>query len=373
MIENQHPAITRRVKLSRKDQADLLEACRAYRAPLRNPSRTTVPRVFIDAMLATQGTVEGIVREATASGNLMLAEKAQRLLSGGFRGLDPSVTELQVVMGLLALMASRGDAAEAGHIDISGRSELAQAMGMRKHRSRRGRIEPSGRELDQAAKAFVRLSQRSQKIVYRFYKGYDRKSKRGIFEVVVDEAPLYRLRRLAATGPNGRSGAIRVTPHPVMYLGVDSSYRLTPADPYHVIKDALPRGRRVEPYQIKFLYWLHRHKLGRQTVETNKESLAAGIGLVGLIRSRQRSRLERTISGLYRLGKRLGYILDYREGVPTQRGGRKDIITLNPSRIAHCAREARTRSTVSGAKTTLTPAKTTLNGAVAKSNIKQGK
>lgn len=318
--------------------------------PPVQPGKSKVSQSYLNLIFATDQTVKKLLDASRKSNDLVRVDKLQSVLSGGFTGVKLTVPEFRVIHGLFNLLDGGAKVLPDGTIEINGYSELYEAVGMVRKESKRGKREFDGWERTQVNKALWDLAGEPRKIVVK-KSGKGAGNKKSSFDVLVTRDSLikvaYEYRDLAADGKtyvsvtktSGRPGdsvnpdRILIKPHPCLVLDYERHFRLLPRDPYHEIRSVLPPRKQVKPYQLYFLSWLHRHRLGNKVIQINKESLAQQIGLDYVLRSRRWERLSRTVSSLYRMGKRMGYLADVQEDVPTQKGGIKDVLTLNPEMV----------------------------------------
>jgi|GEM_PF-4987335 len=312
--------------------------------------KTKFPQVYLDAYFATEKTVEKHLKESKRSNDLIKSDEWVSVLTGGFYGVKLNVTEWRIIQALLNYLTDHPDIAINGNIELSGFSELCLAAGLKKKKTRRGKMEFDGREVQHLIENFWRLAAKLQQILYKKFIPPSGGSKPK-YDVFITQAALYqvgylyqdvegdKLRYVAATSGKTLDSItpqkIIIKLHPILVVEYHRYFRMIPRDPYHEIRGVIPDNQRVQSHQLNFLYWLHRHRLRQEVVPTNKRSLGEQIGLGYLIRARRWKELERVISSDYRLAKRLGYLLDYKQNVPTQRGGVKDVLTLNTEMITH--------------------------------------
>lgn len=313
----------------------------------RSVAKTKVSQSYLDLLFATERTIRKYQTDCRAKNDLIKAEKFEAMLDGEFEGVRLNVTEQRIVHGIFNCLGDPTLADIDGTIRLKGFSELHEAMGLERRVTRRGKREFNGREVSYVNRAFWNLARKSWKIAYRKETTSPR-SRKPLFDVLVTQDPLFRvgyldqdatgkkLRCVAATAPRPKGVVqpyqIMIKVHPALQ---HRFFRLLPRDPYGELREILPPRQHVQPHQINFIFWLHRHRPGQATIETNKRSLAQEIGLGNFIRAKQRERLEKVLLSDYRLAKRLGYLVDYKQNVPAIHGGVKDVFELNPAMIYH--------------------------------------
>lgn len=320
-------------------------------APAKPSAKTKVPQSYLTLLFTTGRTVQRFLAESRERNDLIKVEKLQACLEEGFRTVKLSVIEQRVIGGIFNLLGDPVKVTKDGCVTIDGLSEWHAAMGLERKRTKRGKIEFDGREVQQVNKVIWELGEKSFKIVVKM-ETTPPGSREQKYDVLITQDSLFKVaylfrgadgkmsRQLAAGSrpPDSiRPEKILIKPHPCLVAEYGRYFRLLPRDLYHEIRRLLPRRKYVKSHQLGFITWLHRHRPGRAVIETNKRSLAEEIGLGHLVRAGRWRELERVVSSDYRLARRLGYLQSYRENVPTQSGGVKDVLTLNPAMVLHAS------------------------------------
>lgn len=325
--------------------------------PPRSAAKTKVSQSFLNLIFATERTIRRHLTASRARNDLVKAEQLGALLTGGFEGVRLNVMETRLIHGIFNLLGDLAKVTRDGNIEIGGFSELYTAMGLERKRTARGKMEYDGREVQQANKVLWGLAGKAQQVVSR-KETTPPGSRHPKFDILVTKTPLIqvgyldkditgkKVRYVAATASRPRGSAIPyrivIKPHPALVAEYQRYFRLLPRDPYQEIRRILPPGQYVQAHQLNFLSWLHRHRPGQQVIERNKRSLAEEIGLGHLVQGGRWKELSKVIASNYRLAKRLGYLKEYRQNVPNQSGGVKDVLTLNPAMVVHAGPRRRT-------------------------------
>jgi len=280
-------------------------------------------------------------------------------LAAGLEGIDLDVYSTRALDAILHKFSLNDY--EPEFVKMTDR-ELLEGAGVKKVRKSRGKYEYPGYETGKIHDALTRLTREQYPIIIKKFLRYDRKEKQNRYDVARTYESLlkvywiYRnvkentLKEYAqALSGDGREagGALkerfshyRIKLNPLIKTDIKRSFRLLPADIYSRIKDLKPKGGRVEASKIYYIWWLHRHSIGKTEIHINYLELAKQLKMGKFIKRRHHKELRRKITSYHNLGKKLD-LLDHFEISRRPRHSNKkvDILYLNPEKFYHLGKK----------------------------------
>jgi hypothetical protein len=310
------------------------------------PVKTAWPGYALDLMFTTRKTLEKIAESLEVTIDLVKKEKIRNLLARGIIDLDLDVYELRVLQGIYNKAT---DNPNREVLRFKSWNDFYRACGVKEYISTTGKVELDRHDKIKIHKAILQLRDKNFDVVLRIRTGYDKRTKSCRYTVIAAREPLFKLNliyenvadgkmsnvmgNIQAPGSTANLSEIVVRPNR-WFLQNPKYVRWINSSLYHELREAVGPGKRVSKYDFKFLLWLHRHKPGRNPIETNIKALAEELGMDEFIKRKRWGRVGKTLLRAYGIAYEIGY-LDQPAGhkVPATRGKTKEVFYLNPLKI----------------------------------------
>ena len=320
----------------------------------RPPKRTAFPPHFINVSHATDKGLMKLVSGPELQDDLLLKKNIKGMIDRGLTRMDLNVTEFRVVQGIFNLTTDTLTKEGYGPtpIRLNSWADLYRACGVREYVTEHGWMELDRRDKAKIHEAFLNLDKRNFDIVIKAFKGYDKKTDKRLYSVLATTAPLFKVmffrddveegKLVEVTeqlkNPTGEDpiDEIQIYPNPILLTNYSETFhRLIDSSLYHDIKGLLGTGQRVSKYDMRFITWLVRHRIGNQRIETNLKALADELGMDRAIKRRGWTEIEKRLSRSYKIAYDLGYLLEPAEHNARGKRGPKEIFILNPEKVVN--------------------------------------
>ena len=320
----------------------------------RPPKRTAFPPHFIHASHATEKGLLKLARGPELQDDLLLKKNIKGMIDRGLTRMDLNVTEFRVVQGIFNLTTDTLTKEGYGPtpIRLNSWADLYRACGVREYVTEHGWMELDRRDKAKIHEAFLNLDKRNFDIVIKAFKGYDKKTDKRLYSVLATTAPLFKVmffrddveegKLVEVTeqlkNPTGEDpiDEIQIYPNPILLTNYSETFhRLIDSSLYHDIKGLLGTGQRVSKYDMRFITWLVRHRIGTQRIETNMNALADELGMDSEIKKGNWPRIETRLLRTYKIAYDLGYLLEPAEHNARGKRGPKEIFILNPEKVVN--------------------------------------
>jgi len=230
-------------------------------------------------------------------------------------------------------------------------AEYLEAFGLKKIKTKRGFMEFSGGEREEALKALSELHNKQFLFIYtRKYWITEKGKREERFDVIKTTSPLIKITEgyigltreekdslISGTGGQEKLRIIAVEPSPILVQDIDSYFVLKPANYKQEIDILVKKPSKFIYLFIDYLMTeteLKRRKNDRLTIKIKEETLAYKLRMDSYIKTRNWKRIRGILKKCFSIATELKYINSYMEEEKYTGGLNKLIIlNLNPEKI----------------------------------------
>lgn len=318
------------------------------------PEKTAYPGYALEILFTTEKKLKKIAGCLEVAHDLVKRDAIRNIGSRGPISPNLNVYDLRVLQGIYNKAT---DNPNRETLYFSNWSELYRTCGVKEYISSSGRQEIDGHDKDGLREAILRLREKNFDIVLRIRTGYDKTNKRYLYDVVASREPLFKIdfvyknvpgnkvgtviRDAVAPGDHNKISGIIIRPNPCLLLN-PKYVRWINTSLYHDIRDVLGPDKRVSKYDFLFLFWLHRHKPGRNPIETNLKALAEELGMGRFIQRSQWGKINEMLERAYWIAHEAGYLQQPAGHLVTaSRGKKKEVFYLNPEKVIQAKKKTK--------------------------------
>lgn len=325
----------------------------------RLPDKTIFSGRYLDGLLDTQeNALARIDKDQALRDNDVKREKLQGMIERSEVGFDLDVEEMRVMQGIFNLLSDEHDPDHPEEpirevIRLDSWNEFFRACGC-KETIVNGKAELSQGDKMRLYRATLRLrDDKKFGMIYNVISGFEERTNRPIAGAIEGRDHLFHMaiywrdlktgelrqieEKLGEHGDRKYEGhryEILVKLNPLLVDNYSGYWRAVDSGLYYEICKALGPGHHVSRYDMRFIYWLHRHHPGRGNIQINMEALASQLGMDEHLKPRKRlDRIEKILLRLYKMAQDAGYLTKYSHKAKARRGGTKEILYLNPAKI----------------------------------------